>query len=178
MERVRIFPIIALAVVVVIGVILYLVSAKGRKPDPAPEPAPRPQPKGAVDAPPQTNDPGSKILEGADGAFRAGQFPTALKFYKDFELRYAGTEVWERNLNLVWERLHTSNASSPKDKQEPGLAAYIDARRKLADEWKRVKPLVDATPTTESRAEVEKFLNSLPPMDGRRKIIDAWRDRK
>ena len=178
MERVRIFPLVVLGVLVFIGVILYLVAVKGRKPDPTPEPPPRPQPKGTVEAPPPTNDPGAKILEGADGAFKVGQFPTALKFYKDFELRYAGTEVYDRNLNHVWERLHTSNASSPKDKQDPDLAAYLDARRKLADEWKRLKPLTDAAPTAESRAEIEKYLNTLPPMDGRRKVIDAWRDRK
>ncbi len=52
-----------------------------------------------------------------------------------------------------------------------GLAPQ--ARRKLADEWKKLQPLSDS-----SRADVEKFLEKLPPQDGRRKIIDAWRDRK
>jgi len=182
MAQTRILPLIALGVFVVVGVILYLVAIKGRKPDaplepPAPQ-QPQPQPRGTVEAPPPTNDPGSKILEGADRAFQVGQFPAALKFYKDFELRYAGTDVWERSLTHVWERLHTSNASSPKNQQEPDLAAYIDARRKLADEWKRLKPLAQAAPTDESRAEIEKYLNTLPPADGRRKILDAWRDRK
>ncbi|MBI3858123.1 MAG: hypothetical protein HY293_20775 [Planctomycetes bacterium] len=184
-DRIKVFPLIALGAVVIMGIVLYLVTMKSRpsKVDPPPlgnppPPEARPEPKGAVQAPPPTNDPGQKILDGADGAFRSGMFPTALKFYKDFELRYAGTEVYDRNISRVWERIHTSHASTPKEKQDPETPAYLEARRKLAEEWKKIKPLTASPPTPESRAEAEKFLSSLPPQDGRRKIIDAWRDGK
>jgi hypothetical protein len=184
-NRIRAFPIVVLTAVLIVALVIYLVSRK-REPQRDVEgnpvdAAPRRDvvsAKPTVQAPPPTNDPGQKILEGADGAFRVGQFPTALKFYKDFELRYAGTEVYDRNLTRLWERIHSSNASSSKEKQEPDLPAYLETRRKLADEWKRLKPLTDAAPTPESKAEIEKFLQSLPPQDGRRKIIDAWRDGK
>jgi len=184
-NRIRVFPILAASVVLIMAVILYWVTRRkepqkevpGNVVDPAPRREAVPQ-KQSVEAPPPTSDPGQKILEGADGAFKVGQYPTALKFYKDFELRYAGSEVYDRNITQVWGRIHSSNAMSPKDKQEPDLQAYLEARRKLADEWKKLKPLTAAPPTAESKAEVEKFLQSLPPTDGRRKIIDAWRDGK
>ena len=184
-NRIKIFPIIVLTAVLIVALVIYWVSRK-REPQRDVEgnpvdAAPRREvvsPKPAVQAPPPTNDPGQKILDGADGAFKAGMFPTALKFYKDFELRYAGSDVYDRNLTRLWERIHSSNASSPKDKQEPDLPAYLETRRKLADEWKRLKPLTDAAPTPESKAEIEKFLQSLPAQDGRRRIIDEWRDRK
>ena len=183
--RIRIFPIVALTALLILCFIVYWVSrrrepqrdAQGKSVGPAPRPdavSSRPP----VEAPPPTTDPGQKILDGADGAFKAGMYPTALKFYKDFELRYAGTDVYDRNLTRLWERIHTSHASSPKDKQEPDLPAYLDARRKLADELKRLKPLTDLAPTPESRAQIDPFLQSLPGQDGRRKIIDAWRDGK
>jgi hypothetical protein len=95
-------------------------------------------------------------------------------FYKDFELRYAGTEVYDRNITRVWERIHTSNASMKKDKQEAELPAYLQSRRKLAEEWKRIKPLLGGAASAETRAEVLKFQDSLPPPDGRRRVIDAW----
>lgn len=185
MERMKVFPIVVLAAVLVIGILVYWVSRK-KEPQkdsggPVVDPAPRREvapARPADQAPPAPMDPGQKILEGADGAFRAEMYPTALKFYKDFELRYAGTEVYDRNLTRLWERIHSSNALTPKDKQDPELPAYLDARRKLADEWKKLKPLTDAPPTPESRAEVEKYLEKLPAQDGRRKAIDAWRERK
>lgn len=185
MEKVRVFPIVVLTAVLMVGIIIYLVSRK-KEPqrnleDNAVDPSPKREvvtPKTQVEPPPPTNDPGQKILDGADGAFRAEMYPTALKFYKDFELRYAGTEIYDRNLTRLWERIHSSHAMSPKEKQEPDLPAYLDARRKLADEWKKIKPLVEAAPTPESRAEAEKFLEKLPPQDGRRKILEPWRDRK
>jgi hypothetical protein len=181
MERIRAFPIVVLVAVLVVGIIVYWVSRKKDPPKEPADPAPPREvapPKPVDPAPPPTNDPGQKILDGADGAFRAEMFPTALKFYKDFELRYAGTEVYDRNLTRLWERIHSSNALSPKDKQDPELPAYLEARRKLADEWKKLQPLMDAAPTPESKAEVDKFAGKLPPQDGRRKGIDAWRERK
>jgi len=189
-ERIRIFPLVILAAVVILGVVFYFVAIKSKeqKSDPAPTPPPvaassppaEPRPttgregREPVQDPPVAKDPGEKILEGADGAFRGGMFPTAFKFYKDFELRYAGTEVYDRNIQKVWERIHTSHASSPKEKQEPDTPAYIEARRKLADEWKKIKPLMTASPSPEAKTEVENFKGSLPPTDGRRRIIDAW----
>ena len=183
-DRIKIFPLVALAVVAIMGLVLYWVSTRPRemKPDAVVEP-PRPPaaadpPKGTIEAPPPSNDPGQKILDGADGAFQRKMFPTALMFYKDFELRYAGTEVYDRTITLVWERIHTSNAQCPPQQQEADLPAYLQKRRKLADEWKRLKPRMTVPPTAESKAELEKFQESLPPMDGRRKLIDAWRESK
>ncbi|HZN04770.1 MAG TPA: hypothetical protein VFD06_14395 [Candidatus Polarisedimenticolia bacterium] len=181
-DRIKIFPLIALAVVVVMGLVLYWVATRPRETitDPVPE-APRPPaapPKRTVEAPPPTTDPGQKILDGAEGAFTKKMFPTALMFYKDFELRYAGSEVYDRNITLVWERIHTSNAQCPPQQQEADLPAYLDKRRKLADEWKRLKPLMTVPPPAEAKAELEKFMEPLPPMDGRRRIIDAWRESK
>jgi hypothetical protein len=181
-ERVKILPLIVLAALVVLGLLLYWVSTRPReaRQTPAPEPPPpndsRPGPReGVQGAPPPSSNPGEKILEGADGAFRRGMFETSLKFYKDFELRYAGTEVYDRNITKVWERIHSSGASM--EKKDETLPAYLDLRRKLADEWKRIRPLLDA-PGAESKAEIQKFAESLPPGDGRLKIIDAWRDEK
>lgn len=180
-DRIKVFPLVVLAVLVVMGLVVYWVSRKGRDTGPAPEPASTPQaaaPRPTVQAPPPTHDPGQKILDGAEGAFQNKMFPTALMFYKDFELRYAGTEVYDRNITMVWERIHTSNASSPKEKQEAELPAYLEKRRKLADEWKRLKPLLAAPPSDDARAQLLKFMDGLPPTDGRRKAIDAWRDPK
>ena len=179
-DRIKIFPLVALGVVVAMGLLLYWVATRPRetKPDPAPE-APRPPaPKATVEPPPPTDDPGQKILDGADGAFRREMFPTALMFYKDFELRYAGSDVYERHETLLWERIHTSNAKCPPQQQEADLPLYLEKRRKLAEEWKRLKPRMTVPPSAEAKTELDKFLESLPPMDGRRKIIDAWRDSK
>lgn len=179
-DRIRIFPLVALAVVVAMGLLLYWVATRPRetKPDPAPE-APRPPaPRATIEAPPPTDDPGQKILDGADGAYRREMFPTALMFYKDFELRYAGTDVYDRNETLLWERIHTSNAKCPPQQQEADLPVYLEKRRKLAEEWKRLKASTIFPPTPESKAAFQKFFDSLPPMDGRRKVIDAWLDRK
>jgi hypothetical protein len=183
-ERVKILPLVVLAALVVLGLLLYRVSSRPREtpPNAAPEP-PSPyetRPAGPRDsapaAPPPASSPGDKILEGADGAFRRGMFETSLKFYKDFELRYAGTEVYDRNITKVWERIHTSNASMAK--KDETLPAYLETRRRLADEWKRIKPLLDAPPGAESKEQVRKYAESLPAGDGRLKIIDAWRDEK
>jgi hypothetical protein len=178
-DRIKVFPLVVLGVVVVMGLVLYWVATRGGETKPAPEAAPTPVPRPPrVEAPPPTNDPGQKILDGADGAFQNKMYPTALMFYKDFELRYAGTDVYDRNIATVWERIHTSNASSPPAKQEAELPAYLAKRRKLADEWTRLKPLLASPPSEASRPELLKFLEALPPPDGRRRIIEAWRDSK
>jgi len=181
-ERVKVLPLVVLAVVVILGVLLYWVSTRPRETRQTPGAPPLPPNENRPSAPPNSsgpapsNSPGDKILEGADGAFRKGMFETSLKFYKDFELRYAGTEVYDRNITKVWERIHTSNASMAK--KDETLPAYLETRRKLADEWKRIKPLLDAPPGEESKAQVQKFAEILPPGDGRLKIIEAWRDEK
>ena len=180
-ERVKILPLVVLAVLAILGLLIYWVSSRPREskgspgipPPPPGESRPAP-PRDAAPAP--SSSPGDKILEGADGAFKSGMFETSLKFYKDFELRYAGTEVYERNITKVWERIHTSGASMPK--KDDTLPAYLELRRRLADEWKRIKPLLEAPSGEESKAQVEKFAQSLPPGDGRLKIIGAWRDGK
>jgi len=183
-ERVKILPLVVLVVVLILGVLLYWVSTRPResKQTPSPTPPPRndirpsPPSEAAQGAPSPSSSPGDKILEGADGAFRKGMFETSLKFYKDFELRYAGTEVYDRNITKVWERIHTSNASAVK--KDETLPAYLETRRKLADEWKRIKPLLDAPAGDDAKAQVQKFAESLPVGDGRLKIIEAWRDEK
>jgi hypothetical protein len=178
-DRIRVLPLVILGALVVLGLALYWASTRSRESarDPVPPPEEAPPPASGsqgTTAPPVSKDPGDKILEGADGAFRRGMFPTALKFYKDFELRYAGTEVYDRNILKIWERLHTSHASTEKAKQEEGFAEYLAARRKLADEWTRLKPRLSSPPTPDSKAELLKFQESLPPTDGRRKAIEAW----
>jgi hypothetical protein len=183
-DRIKVFPIVILAVVLLLGLVLFWVSRRPREsardvqanpPPPPQRPAPAPA-QAPAEAPPQPVNPGEKILEGADGAFKAGMFETALKFYKDFELRYAGSEVHDRNLTRLWERIHTSGASMPK--KDETLPAYLEARRKLAEEWKRIKPLLAAPPTEESRAEARRYADALPPGDGRLKLIEAWREEK
>jgi len=182
-DRIKIFPIVIAVIVLLLGLVLYWVSSRPREtkdtpgnPLPPPQrPAP-PSTKPPVQAPPPAKDPGEKILEGADNAFQNGWFDAALKFYKDFELRYAGTEVYDRHISRIWERIHTSGASMPK--KDESLPAYLELRRKLAGEWKRIKPLLDAPPTAESKAEVRKYFDSLPPGDGRLKPIEAWQDEK
>jgi hypothetical protein len=181
-ERVKILPLVVLAALAVLGALLYWVSTRPREskqtPVPAPPPPgdPRPAPRDPVPAPPPSGSPGDKILEGADRAYQKGMFETSLKFYKDFELRYAGTEVYERNITRVWERIHSSGAQMPK--KDETLAEYLQTRRKLADDWKRIKPLLDAPPSAEAKADVQKYADALPEGDGRLKLIDAWRDEK
>jgi hypothetical protein len=184
-DRIKILPIVALGAFALVGLVVYLVSRKSRDPEarpsegpaatvspPAPS-APAPAaPRKAADPPPASKNPGEKILEGADGAYQKGMFPTALKFYKDFELRYAGTEVYDQNILKVWERIHTCGAKlDPKDDTLP---AYLEERRKLADRWKAIKPLLAGESTSETRDQVRRFEEALPPTDGRRKLIEAW----
>jgi hypothetical protein len=44
----------------------------------------------------------------------------------------------------------------------------------LTDDWRRLRPLLSSPATTETRAQLRAFLQSLPEKDGRRKPIDAW----
>jgi len=182
MDRVKVFPLAVLGALVFFGLLVWWAVARSKSvessivQDPI-EPPVAPSkiqsaPSPSVEAPPVAKDPGEKILEGADRAFQTGYFETALMFYKDFELRYAGTETYDRNANKVYERIHTSGASMTK--KDETLPAYIGARRKAAEEWKRLKPQLGAAPTDASRAELKKYEDSLPPRDGRRAIIDAW----
>ncbi|HVR86739.1 MAG TPA: hypothetical protein VMU54_20620 [Planctomycetota bacterium] len=192
-DRINVFPLAVLGTVVVLGLIVWVVISKTRSEaptipgpnepvigvKPAPIPAGVPQgtkmraaPSPSVEAPPPAKDPGEKILEGADRAYDTGFYETALMFYKDFELRYAGSETCDRNALRVFERIHTSGAKMPK--KDETLSAYLDARRKAADEWKRLKPLLATPPTDPSRAELVKYRDGLPPRDGRRAPIDAW----
>lgn len=189
-DRVRVFPLAVLAALVVFGLLVYWAVARSKaeeaaaprdSADPALDGKPiasaeapklKPAPSPSVEAPPVAKDPGEKILEGADRAFQTGYFETALMFYKDFELRYAGTETYDRNSMRVFERIHTSGASMKK--KDETLPAYLDSRRKATEEWKRLKPLLAAAPTDQSRVDLKKYEDALPPRDGRRAVIDAW----
>ncbi len=181
-DRIKVFPLAVLGALVVFGLLVWLAVAKSKaeeaKPPPDRIPIPtapvkfQPAPSPTAEAPPVAKDPGEKILEGADRAFQTGYYETALMFYKDFELRYAGSETYDRHAIRVFERIHTSGASMTK--KDATLPAYIDGRRKAAEEWKRLKPLTAAPPTDASRAELKKYEEALPPRDGRRALIDAW----
>jgi len=181
-DRVKVFPLAVLGALVFFGLLVWWAVARSKSvessivQDPIEPPAAptklQPAASPSVEAPPVAKDPGEKILEGADRAFQTGYYETALMFYKDFELRYAGTETYDRNAIKVYERIHTSAAKMPK--KDEALPAYLDARRKAADEWKRLKLQLAAAPTDAGRAELKKYEDALPPRDGRRAIIDAW----
>jgi hypothetical protein len=186
-DRIKVFPLAVLGTMVFFGLLVWWAIAKSKAAgekvagpgDPqfqseAPVPVPKLKPAASrsVEAPPPAKDPGEKILEGADRAYDTGYFETALMFYKDFELRYAGTETYDRHSIRVFERIHTSAAKM--NKKDELLPAYLDARRKAADAWKRLKPLLSLSPTDPSRAELKQYLDGLPPKDGRRTLIDAW----
>jgi hypothetical protein len=181
-DRVKVFPLAILATLVVLGLLVWWAVARSKeaeqsiRPEPGdapPAPAKlQPAPSPSVEAPPVAKDPGEKILEGADRAFQTGYFETALMFYKDFELRYAGTPTYDRHAIRIFERIHTSGASMKK--KDETLPAYLAARRKAAEDWKRLKPLLAAPPTDAGRAEVRAYEDALPQRDGRRALIDAW----
>jgi len=181
-DRVKVFPLAVLATLVVFGLLVWWAVAKSKAAEPSivPEPVEPPETPAkmqparspSVEAPPVAKDPGEKILEGADRAFQTGYFETALMFYKDFELRYAGTATYDRHAIRVFERIHTSGASM--EKKDPTLAAYLETRRKAAEDWKRLKPLLAAPPTDANRPELKAYADALPPRDGRRALIDAW----
>jgi hypothetical protein len=182
MDRVKVFPLAVLGALVFFGLLVWWAVARSKSVEslvvqdpiePPVVPAKIPSaPSPSVEAPPVAKDPGEKILEGADRAFQTGYYETALMFYKDFELRYAGTETYDRHAIRVYERIHTSGASMVK--KDETLPAYLDARRKAAEEWKRLKPQLAAPATDAGRAELKKYEDALPPRDGRRAIIDAW----
>jgi hypothetical protein len=115
-----------------------------------------------------TKGPGERILQGANLAFETKYFPTALKFYKDFELRYAGSEAYEAHIPKVWDQMIASDQASPQ--RDPTLPEYVSQRRGLHDEWKRLK----ARPRGEARDDLRKFAAKLPPEDGRRAIVEGW----
>jgi hypothetical protein len=187
-DRIKVFPLAVLGTVVLFGLLVWWAIARSRSREPnvagpddlqfqsetGPKPAPklRPAASPSIEAPPPAKDPGEKILEGADRAYDTEYYETALKAYKDFELRYAGSETYDRHAIRVFERIHTSAAKMKK--KDETLPAYLDERRKAADGWKRLKPLLAASPSDPSRAELRKYMESLPPQDGRRSIIDAW----
>ena len=183
---IKVFPLAVLGALVLFGLLVWLAIARSKAEEGQPPKPPVQQigaagtqgtqiaapPMKPVEPPPPAKDPGEKILEGADRAFDAGFHETALMFYKDFELRYAGSETYERHAIRVFERIHTSAAKMPK--KDETLPAYLDARRKAADGWKRLKPMTAAAPTEASKAELVPYRDGLPEKDGRRAIIDAW----
>lgn len=182
-EHVKVFPLVVLGVLLALGGLIYVGMKFGDKADPLP--APRPDlpvskqlpavnpvtPK--VDAPPPPNqDPGAKILEGADRAFQQQFYETALKFYLDFDLRYAGSDVHERNVARVWEQIRASAAGMPK--KDETIPAQLEARRKLHAEWTQLRSTVAQNPAEAPKARIQAFLDALPPKDGRRPKVEAW----
>lgn len=186
-DNIKVFPLAVLGTMVVFGLFVWWIVARAKAEEakvpleganqtgkPAtPQGTKIPAKTAApVEAPPPARDPGEKILEGADNAYDKEFWDTALKFYKDYELWYAGSEGCDRNQVRVFERMHTSGAKMPK--KDETLPAYIAGRRKAADEWKRLKPLTQSPPTADSRAELKKYRDGLPEKDGRIATIDAW----
>jgi len=192
-DRIKVFPLAVLGTMVLFGLLVWWAVARAKAAEPKvagpddpqfsekPSSAPpgtargtkiQAPPSPSVEAPPPAKDPGEKILEGADRAFETEYYETALMFYRDFELRYAGTETYDRHARRVFERIHTSAAKMTK--KDETLPAYLESRRRAADEWKRLRPFLSAAPTESSRAELQKYLEGLPPKDGRRSIIAAW----
>jgi hypothetical protein len=153
----------------VVGLVLLtgLVVVLTLRPD---EPKPdSSEPKGAFVFPDSgSKGPGERILQGADQAFETKYFPTALKFYRDFELRYAGTEAYDSHVPKVWDQMIASDRASSE--RDPTLPEYVSRRRELHEEWKRLK----ARPRGEARDDLQKFAAKLPPEDGRRAIIEGW----
>jgi hypothetical protein len=180
-ESMKTFPFIVLGVLLALGALLYVAMKFGDRGNPVPEPHPGvplskqldPKPVSpSVDAPaPAGQDPGAKILEGADRAFQQGFFETALKFYLDFDLRYAGSDIHEKNVVRVWERIRLSANGMPK--KDETIPAQLEARRKLHADWTRLKAAADRKPE-----DLKAFLAALPPKDGRRPRVEAWLEGK
>ena len=137
---------------------------------PAVEPGPDPFAPGTPVAPePSVQDvdfAGAKILEGADRAYKAGFFETAAKFYVDFDLRYAGTKVYDEKAERVWEQLRLCYASMGQSGEAVNKA--LQARRELHERWQRLRDDPKASPAT-----LKAFLEDLPAGDGRRPLVEA-----
>ena len=121
-------------------------------------------PKGPPPPPPAAapKDPGERILDGADGAFKAGFYETALKFYLDYDLRYAGSDAYADRAPRIWEMIRTTATMSGKAELAP--PGYVEERKRLHEEWLKLP----AGPGD----EVKKYLESLPPKDGRRAPLE------
>jgi hypothetical protein len=115
----------------------------------------------------EEKNPGEKILRGADRAYETKYFETALKFYKDFDLRYAGTETYLAHVPQVWEKMRACDLSMPQ--RDASLPAYLEERQKLDVEWRRLKGRTGQ----DAQEELRKFLDRLPSGDGRRPLIEA-----
>jgi hypothetical protein len=158
--------------VVVFGLLLAYGWFVARSPKEGPRENPAAQAPKTGQAPPappekpEAKDPGERILEGAERAFKTGFYGTAFKFYKDYDLRYAGSPGYAGNAPRVWELMRTSNTMS--DKPEPDLDAWLEARRRLHEEWQKL-PAGDGE---ETRAALKKHLESLPPLDGRKLLLE------
>jgi len=109
---------------------------------------------------------GAKILEGADRAFKAGFFETAAKFYVDFDLRYAGTKVYDDKAPRVWEQLRLCYASMGQSGE--AVDRPLKARKDLHARWQALRDDPQAAP-----AALKAFLADLPAGDGRRPLVEA-----
>jgi len=146
-----------------VAVYFWVVVRSSREQTPKPNPAAQ-VPKGPPEPPPAAapKDPGERILDGADGAFKAGYYETALMFYKDYDLRYAGSASYADRAPRIWELIRTSSTMSGKP--DPALPAYLEERKRLHEEWQKLP--------AGAGDEVRKYLEALPPKDGRRAPLE------
>lgn len=125
------------------------------------------QPPPPVPAELDDKSPGEKILLGADRAFQTKYFETALKFYKDYDLRYAGTDSYDAHVPGLWEKMRAAEAAMTP--RAAGFAEYLAGRIQLDSEWKKLR----ARPAAEAQEDLKKFLARLPEQDGRRALIES-----
>lgn len=151
-----------LVALLLLGGLVYVVTLKGEA-----SPFDAAYPPGTLAPDPDDKNPGEKILTGADRAYRAKYFETAVKFYRDFELRYAGTEIFDAHIPEVWDKITACDAAMPK--RDETLPAYLEQRKKLDAEWR----LLRARPDAEAKEDLRKFLGRLPEGDGRRALVEA-----
>lgn len=135
------------------------------------KPKGRPEPEPVEVLPPATGLEGAaqKILTGADRAFEKGFTKTALDFYRDFELRYAGSEAYDANVPRIWERMMVCHEKLGNT--DDTLYRFVDQRNKLQIRWLQLKA---APPGPERQA----FLEALPPGDGRRALLSSGDEKK
>lgn len=148
------------ALLVVIGITAAILNPKGR---PAPVPVPAPPTLTGLEGAAQ------KILTGADRAFEKDFIKTALDFYRDFELRYAGSAVYDANVPRIWERMMICHEKLGNT--DDTLYRFVDQRNKLQIRWLQLKA---APPGPERQA----FLEALPPGDGRRALLSSGDEKK
>lgn len=151
---------ILVAVLLAIGITAAILKPKGR---------PVPAPVGAPASVTGLEGAAEKILTGADRAFEKGFIKTALDFYRDFELRYAGSAAYDANVPRIWEQMMLCHEKLGNT--DDTLYRFVDQRNKLQVRWLQLKA---APPGPERQA----FLEALPPGDGRRAQLSSGDEKK